>query len=103
MNWTETIALAAPLVAKFVTDAARKYLLPNINRWQIQLLAIGLGAAGAWVSKYITGHALTPEMIAALGLASVAINELGNTIRPPDAGLKPGDNAGVLPGGVQKP
>lgn len=97
MNNQEIVNLVGPVLAKFAVDQIRKFL-PKLPKWKIQLLAMGLGSVGAWATKFVGGADLTAIQAILVGLLSIVVNELGNSIKEArkDKGLKPGDNAGII-------
>lgn len=96
MNANEWINLAGPLLAKFVVDLLRNFL-PKLRAWQVQLLAIVIGSAGAWAAKFAGGADLPVWQVVALGCLAIVVNEAGNTIKGfrEDKGPN-GGNAGVI-------
>lgn len=80
MSLVDYTTLLGPLVGKFATDLVRGWL-PKLLVWQTQALAVGLGLASTWVAGYMTGQQLSPQALAAFALATIAINEAGNTLR----------------------
>lgn len=105
MDATQTIALLGPVVGKLLTDLLKKFL-PTLHAWQVQVLAAVVGTVSTWLVGYGASHFTGTQIgfwqTVIYGVGTIAVNELGNSIKDAraDKGLKPGDNSGNFPGGI---
>lgn len=82
MTTPQLITILSPIAAKFITDLVRNFLLSKeLSRTQTQLLAIAIGAASSVLAALATSADLSATQIAACGLLTLTVNELGKTIR----------------------
>jgi hypothetical protein len=81
MNRTTLILLLAPIAAKFLVDLCRTYLLPKLSRGATQLLAMTIGALAAVLATLASGAEFSAQQIALLSAVTLAVNELGKSVR----------------------